>query len=331
MLQNELRLILAGTSVNNPDEFGSLESIYKSQKVKKRDLDGELEYIEKHNIRVVDYFSEDYPKMLRSIEYPPLVLFMKGDFRETDLPLAVVGTRYPSGYGQRVIKYIIPYLVKAGFTIVSGMARGIDALSHKETIKNSGYTIAVLGSGIDVVYPLENKILYEEIAEKGCIISEFPLGMMPLRYNFPRRNRIIAGLSKGTLVIEADIRSGSLITARLTEEQSKPIFSVPGEIFSKRSKGTNKLISQGAVAVNDVDAILSYFYIELKNEMKDARRDIKLSDNESNILDILEGDMSMDELLLKTGMNISQLNDVLFDLEIKGLIKHTPSDGYEKL
>lgn len=331
MLQNELRLLLAGSSVNSPDKYGSLENIYKSRKIKDRNIDRDLEYIEKHDIKVVDYFCEGYPKMLRSMEYPPLVLFMKGSFRETELPFAVVGTRYPSGYGQRVIKYIVPYLVKAGFAVVSGMARGVDALSHKEAIKNSGYTVAVLGSGIDVVYPLENKALYKEIVEKGCVMSEFPLGMGPVRHNFPRRNRIIAGLSKGTLVVEADIKSGSLITARLTEEQSKPVFSVPGEIFSKRSRGTNKLISQGAVAVNDIGAILSYFYIELKHEIEDAHENIKLSASESDILNILEGDMSMDELLLKTGIDISQLNDILFDLEMKGLIKHTPSDGYEKL
>ena len=333
MLKNELRLLLAGTYINNVKEYGSLEEVYKIKQRSYSNLDKELDYMEKNNIKMTDYFSEDYPVQLKNIEYPPLVLFIKGEFKETELPIAVVGTRYPSGYGESVVKYLVTYLIKSGFSIISGMARGIDALAHRETIKNNGYTIAVLGSGIDVIYPEENKKIYKEITQKGCIISEFPLGTKPNRYNFPRRNRIIAGLAKGSVIVEADIKSGSLITARITEEQSKPVFAVPGEIFSKRSKGTNKLIYQGSIAVNDIDAILSYFYLELKKEAEKIKQNERqsLSEDEKNVMDILEGEMSIDELILKTYMDISALSDILFDLEIKGLIVHTPSDGYRKL
>ncbi len=335
MLKNEIRLLIAGKTVTSIKNFNSIEEIYEKlyQKKTNKNIDGQLEYIEKNNIKVTDYFCDDYPESLRVSDNPPPVLFIKGELKDMQLPLAVVGTRYPSGYGEKCVKYLICYLVKSGFSVISGMAKGIDALAHKETIKNGGYTVAVLGSGIDIAYPPENKKLYNDIAKNGCIISEFPPGTTPTRYNFPLRNRIIAALSKGTLVIEADIKSGSLITARLTEELSKPVFAVPGDIFSKRSKGTNRLISQGAIIVNDIESILSYFYIELKREIEKTKKEeiLNLSENETKLLNILEGDMSVDELMVKTGMDISEINDTLFDLEIKGLIKHTASDMYEKL
>ncbi len=335
MPKNELQILLSGKIISNIKQFDSLQDIYKTTNIKinVKDIDSQLKYIETNNIKVTDYFCDDYPEMLKNMDSPPLILYIKGSFKNTQLPLAVVGTRYPSGYGERVVKYLIPYLIKSGFSIISGMAKGIDSLAHKEAIKNNGYTVAVLGSGIDVIYPEENRALYNDILNNGCIISEFPLHTAPTKYNFPQRNRIIAGLSKGTLVVEADIKSGSLITARLTEELSKPIFAVPGEIFSKRSKGTNKLIAQGSIAVNDIEAILSYFYIELKKEIEKTKKEIdkNLSEDELKIIKMLEADMSIDELLLKTGMEISTLSNTLFDLEIKGLIKHTPSDTYEKL
>ncbi len=333
MLQNEVKLLIAGKTISNPDRFDSIYEIYERLKPDKRDLEKELNYIEKNNIRLIDYFDPEYPESLRFLSYPPLVLFVKGKLKEMELPIAMVGTRYPSGYGQRVVKYLVPYLVKAGFSIISGMARGIDALSHKETIEAKGYTVAILGSGMDVIYPRENIKLYESITQNGCVISEFPLGTEPLKYNFPRRNRIIAALSSGVIVVEADIKSGSLITARLAEELSKPVFAVCGEIFSKRSRGTNLLINRGAIAVNDIDAILSYFYIELKQKLREAEKEIETetSREEKIILSALEGDTTLDELSIKTGMDIPTLTDALFDLELKGLIRRTANDGYERV
>ncbi len=327
--------MLSGTYIKESDNFSSLEDMFNktAENKKIKNLDKNLKYLDDNDITLIDYFSDNYPKPLRNLNYAPAVLFVAGSYVEKELSISIVGTRYPSGYGQRTVKYLIPYLTKAGFSIVSGMAKGIDAITHKETLNIDGYTIAVLGSGIDVIYPKENKELYYNIKHKGCIISEFPLGTQPLRQNFPRRNRLIAALSKGTIVVEADIKSGSLITARLAEEFSKPVFAVPGEIFSKRSKGTNKLISEGAIALCDIDIVMSYFYLELKKELNNYKDTKQFTPNneEQLLLDVMEAEMSLDELILKTNMDISKLNDILFDLEIKGLIRRTPSDCYEKL
>lgn len=338
MLKNENALLAAGASIKDPAQFSNLAAVIKSGSIKTSKIDNDyiekcMEYIEKNNIDIVDFYSDKYPQSLREIEYPPIVLFVKGKLMETPLPVAIVGTRYPSGYGQRVVKYIVPYLVEAGFSINSGMARGIDSLSHSITIKSKGYTIAVLGSGIDIIYPRENKKLYESISQTGCVISEFPLGTPPNRYNFPHRNRIIAGLSKATIVIEADIKSGSLITARITDEQSKPVFSVPGEIFSKRSRGTNKLISEGSYTLTNIDDILSYFYVELKKESDNLQtaQTYKATNKESVILNAMEGSISIDEIAYKTGLGIAELSGILFDLELKNIIKHTENDIYEKI
>ncbi len=338
MLKNENALFAAGASIKNPAQFPNLDAVVKSGSIKMPKIDNSyiercMKYIEKNSIDVVDFYSDKYPQSLREIEYPPIVLFVKGKLMETPLPVAIVGTRYPSGYGQRVAKYIVPYLVEAGFSINSGMARGIDSLAHIITIKSKGYTIAVLGSGIDIIYPSENKKLYESISQTGCVISEFPLETPPNRYNFPHRNRIIAGLSKATIVIEADIKSGSLITARITNEQSKPVFSVPGEIFSKRSRGTNKLISEGSYALTDIDDILSYFYVELKKESDALQmtQAYKPTNKESVILNTMEDTISIDEIAYKTGLDIAELSGILFDLELKNIVKRTENDIYEKI
>ncbi len=330
---NKIRLALAGHTLKEPGLFNTIEEVYSSIKPAiTRDMDKELDRLTNRGISMVDFFSKEYPESLRNIENPPLVLFVKGELRQTELSIAVVGTRHPSGYGEKVVKYLVPYLVRAGFAIVSGMATGIDALAHEEALKENGYTIAVLGSGIDVIYPRSNATLYKHLSSKGCIVSEFPPSTPPLKQNFPRRNRIIAGLARATLVVEADIKSGSLITARLTEEQSKPVFAVPGEIFSKRSRGTNLLLNKGAIAVNDVDAILSYFYIELKRELERLNEHKpQMSKNERLIIDALKGEMSIDELVIETGMDVATLSSLLFDLELKGIIKRSGADTYMKL
>ncbi len=328
---DEIKLLISGISIKDPNEFGNLEELYFAMKgkIKKRDTSKELEYVEKNNIKIISYFDNEYPKQLKQIQYPPIILYVKGNLKEMDLPIAVVGTRYPSGYGEKAVKYIVEGLANAGFSVISGLAMGIDAMAHAWTLKNDGYTIAVLGSGIDIIYPPKNKELFHRVAENGCVISEFPISTPPNRFNFPSRNRIIAGLSKGTIVVEADIKSGSLITARITAEQGKPVFAVPGEIFSKRSRGTNKLISEGAIPLIDINTVLGYFYVELKTELEQTKEKLQLSKLEKLILDTLEGEMSEDEIALKSNLPIENLSEILFDLELKGLIKRTPS-GFEK-
>ena len=332
MHTSEIAILLSGLSIKDLNEFKNIEEVYDKykNKIKKRNISKELEHIEKNNIKVVSFFDKRYPNRLRQIPYPPVTLYVKGTLKEMELPIAIVGTRYPSGYGEKVVKYLTENLVEAGFSIISGLALGIDAMAHAWTLNKGGYTVAVLGCGIDVVYPQKNRNLFKRIEKDGCIISEFPISTPPNRYNFPARNRIIAGLSKGTIVVEADIKSGSLITARLTIEQGKPVFSVPGEIFSKRSRGTNKLISEGAIPVLDINSILSYFYLELKADLDRLKEEnIEMTENEKLILDSLEGEMNEDELSSLTGLNINELSEILFDLELKGLIKRTPV-GYQK-
>ena len=333
MHTNELAILLSGLSIKDLNDFKSLEEAYDryKDKIKKRNISKELDYIEKNNIEVINFFDDKYPNSLRQIPYPPVTLYVKGKLKEMELPIAIVGTRYPSGYGEKVVKYLTENLVDAGFSIISGLALGIDAMAHAWTLNKGGYTVAVLGCGIDVVYPQKNKNLFKRIEENGCIISEFPISTPPNRYNFPARNRIIAGLSKGTIVVEADIKSGSLITARLTAEQGKPVFAVPGEIFSKRSRGTNKLISEGAIPVLDINSILSYFYLELKADLDRLKEEnTELTEKEKLVLNSLEGEMNEDELSSSTGLNIEELSEILFDLELKGLIKRT-AIGYQKI
>ena len=333
MHTNELAILLSGLSIKDLNDFKSLEEAYDryKDKIKKRNISKELDYIEKNNIEVINFFDDKYPNSLRQIPYPPVTLYVKGKLKEMELPIAIVGTRYPSGYGEKVVKYLTENLVDAGFSIISGLALGIDAMAHAWTLNKSGYTVAVLGCGIDVVYPQKNKSLFKRIEKDGCIISEFPISTPPNRYNFPARNRIIAGLSKGTIVVEADIKSGSLITARLTVEQGKPVFSVPGEIFSKRSRGTNKLIGEGAIPVLDINSVLSYFYLELKADLDRLKEEnTELTEKEKLVLNSLKGEMNEDELSSSTGLNIDELSEILFDLELKGLIKRTPI-GYQKI
>ncbi len=333
MHTNELAILLSGLSIKDLNDFKSLEETYDryKDKIKKRNILKELDYIEKNDIEVINFFDDKYPDSLRQIPYPPVTLYIKGKLKEMELPIAIVGTRYPSGYGEKVVKYLTENLVDAGFSIISGLALGIDAMAHAWTLNKGGYTVAVLGCGIDVVYPQKNKNLFKRIEENGCIISEFPISTPPNRYNFPARNRIIAGLSKGTIVVEADIKSGSLITARLTAEQGKPVFAVPGEIFSKRSRGTNKLISEGAIPVLDINSILSHFYLELKADLDRLKEEnTELTEKEKLVLNSLEGEMNEDELSSSTGLNIEELSEILFDLELKGLIKRT-AIGYQKI
>ncbi|MDP2277903.1 MAG: DNA-processing protein DprA, partial [Nitrospirota bacterium] len=206
-------------------------------------VEANIRKLESKGIKAVRLIDKDYPEPLKNIEDAPILFYMKGSFeREDRFSIAVVGSRKYSSYGKYAAEKLCSELSALGFTIVSGMARGIDTIAHISAIKSGGRTIAVLGSGIDVPYPPENKGLMENIAKSGCVISEFPLGAQPDRENFPKRNRLISGLSLGVLVVEAAADSGSLITASCALEQGKEVFAVPGNINSANSKGTNDLI-----------------------------------------------------------------------------------------
>ena len=205
----------------------------------------------------------EYPRRLKEIYLPPIVLFYKGDLTLLNERLvALVGSREHSNYAKQCTKIIVQDLVQKKIGIISGLAKGVDSLAHLECLKDDGKTIAVIGSGLDVVYPPENANLYKEIGEKGLIISEYPLGSRPLKFHFPYRNRIIAGLSHGVCVVEAKERSGSLITANIALSENREVFAIPGSIFSSHSKGTNQLIEAGACLVSSAETIdknLHYF------------------------------------------------------------------------
>lgn len=217
----------------------------------------QLQLLEKHQVQIVTLADSGYPELLRTIFDPPPVLYIKGTLSERDrLAVAVVGSRKSSSYGRLTAEKICLDLVSRGVTVVSGLARGIDSFAHRGALKGRGRTIAVLGNGVDYVYPRENRKLYEEIVEKGAVISEFPLGTPPDRKNFPVRNRIISGLSLGVVVVEASDRSGALITADLALEQGREVLAIPGNISSYTSRGTHRLIKQGAKLVETVEDIL---------------------------------------------------------------------------
>lgn len=227
------------------------------------DWDLEIKRLQEHKVKVITILDGGYPQRLKEIYVPPIVLFYRGKLSLINQrAVAVVGSREHSKYAKDCIREIIPTLVKDDIVVISGLARGVDTLAHEETVKGNGNTIAVIGSGLDVVYPPENSKLYDVIAKRGLILSEYPLQSRPLKFHFPYRNRIIAGLSHGVCVIEAKEKSGSLITANLALSENREVFAVPGSIFSIHSKGTNSLIEAGACLVSSGETItknLKYF------------------------------------------------------------------------
>lgn len=289
-------------------------------------MDSILEKSIKEDIRLVTILDEEYPESLKHIKNRPLVLYAKGNYvPEDEIAIAIVGSRKATAYGKWACEKFTRELSNLGITIVSGLATGIDTIAHKTAIENGGRTIAILGNGLDVVYPKNNKLLYDEIKDNGCIFTEFPFGTQPFSYNFPQRNRLISGLTLGIVVIEAKEKSGSLITSTYAGEQGKDVFALPGNINSIYSGGTNKLIRDGAVPLLDIDDILEGIY-ELRNRSfstKFKKEDnIDLSEDELKILNILkEGPLHSDIIALRVGWDTSTVISILTILELKNKIK----------
>ena len=280
--------------------------------------------IEKKGISVVPCQDDRYPEALKNLEDAPLVLYMKGEYIPEDrFAIGVVGSRNHTPYGESVTQRIAGELAAAGFTVISGLARGIDTLSHKSALAAGGRTIAVLGSGPDVYYPAENRGLSERIASSGCVISEFLPGTMPNKENFPRRNRLISGLSLGILVVEATDNSGSLITAGCALEQNKEVFAVPGNITSRNSEGTNKLIKQGAKIVLKTDDIIEELAPVLKGYIRAGQKErVQLEGEESRLCTMLSREPKHVDLISReSGLSINQLLGLLLSLELKGIVK----------
>ncbi|MDD5168131.1 MAG: DNA-processing protein DprA [Syntrophales bacterium] len=252
-----------------------------------RKVDLEIELAFKNEVSIITYNDPRFPASLKHIYDCPVFLYVKGSLEPDDVNVALVGSRRASAYGKFSTEKLARELSLRGITIVSGMARGIDASAHRGALSVRGRTIAVLGSGIDVIYPPENRDLYEEIAENGAVVTEFPFGTPPNAPNFPSRNRIISGLSLGVVVVEASDKSGSLITARIALEQGRDVFAIPGSIDSPGSRGTHKLLKEGAILVENVDDILPVILPQIMLSDKEKEDDpavsqLKTSDRRPN-------------------------------------------------
>ncbi|NQV04288.1 MAG: DNA-protecting protein DprA [Candidatus Omnitrophica bacterium] len=273
--------------------FGSLEEIFQAkenelkevkgigekialkiiQSIRVIDLQKELDLIKKHNIKIISFLDKGYPKNLKNIYDPPMVLYVLGNvLLQDDAAIAIVGSRLASFYGIQQAECLGFELASSGITVVSGLARGIDSSAHRGSLRAGGRTLAVLGSGILNIYPQEHRKLARKISENGAVISEFPMMTIPERGNFPKRNRIISGLSLGVVVVEAAQRSGALITSDIAMEEGREVFAVPGRVDSITSKGTNKLIKQGAKLVETANDILEELDLQIEGGIKQDKR-----------------------------------------------------------
>ena len=289
---------------------------------KSQEIEKELEMVEKEGVEIIDIFSQDYPPLLKEITFAPAVLYVKGKKEVLrQICFAIVGSRIPTIYGLSMAERFSFSLASLGIVIVSGLARGIDTQAHRSALKG-GKTIAVLGSGLLNIYPKENSKLAYKISEEGALVSEFPLFEPPLRENFPRRNRIISGLSKGVLVVEASTKSGALITARYACEQNREVFALPGQANSPLSKGTNFLIREGAKLVESIEDILEELNLNIEVKVNKDKEGLSLSPQERRILEaISEKGVYLEELILKTGLSFDMINKAVVSLRLKGLIK----------
>jgi len=281
----------------------------------------EISRMEAKGIDLLTISDTLYPNRLRQIYDPPPLLYLRGELTKGDnLALAIVGSRLATIYGRLVTERLALQLAKRGITIVSGLARGIDSSAHRGALKAGGRTIAVLGCGVDVIYPPENEGLMNQITTSGAVISEFPLGSPPEAGNFPQRNRLISGLSLGVIVVEAGQRSGALITAQCALDQGREVFAIPGNINARTSKGTNQLIKEGAKLVDGVDDILEE--LGMASSPSDDSPPPKLEGDEATLFELLSSEpIHVDRIIRQTGYSSPQVLSLLLSLELKGLVR----------
>ncbi|MGP8153351.1 MAG: DNA-processing protein DprA [Smithella sp.] len=347
-------------NVNFPalvDKFGSLPAIFAAPVLHLKETAGiskkiatlitsfkdwdkvkkELELLDKNKVNIITYQDELYPHKLLNIYDRPPFIYVRGNLNKNDINIAIVGSRLASTYGKYTTERISRELALKGLTVVSGMARGIDSAAHRGAIAAHGKTIAILGSGLDVIYPPENKKLFADIIQNGSVISEFPLGTPPRSANFPTRNRIISGLSYGVVIVEAGEKSGSLITARLALEQGREVFAVPGSIDAAGSRGTNKLIKQGAKLIENIDDILEEILpqIEINTSLKpvfisNTEEIVKehteiLNGVDQKIIDFVsKSRIHVDDLIFSTGLSSTDILSALTTMELKGIVQQYP-------
>lgn len=311
----------------------SIESI--CEKRSKPILDRELSLLERTGCHLITILDDIYPSALKQIACPPLVLYVRGELLPEDgNSIAVVGTRKPTQYGKQVAAEFSKVLAAQGVTIVSGLARGLDSAAHSGALEGGGRTVAILGSGLLRLYPKENEKLADAIEKNGAVISEFPLETKPFRSNFPIRNRIISGMSLGTLVVEASAKSGTLITAGFALEQGRSVFAVPGNIFSGHSEGVNNLIKQGAALVQNPDDIFRELSMLKRRDgnLETNKREtltVKMSPDEKSVITFIsDNPIHIDEITERSDMTAPEISVLLLTLEMKGIIKQLPGSYY---
>ncbi len=287
----------------------------------------DLALVRKNGYKIVTFSDSEYPALLRHIHDPPPVLYVHGNLRSDSLNIAIVGSRNATSYGRTVTERLSSDLIARGFTVISGMARGIDSAAHTGALAGKGETVAVLGCGLGTVYPAENKSLFQKIASNGAVISEFPFLARPEAHHFPIRNRIISGMALGTVIVEATHKSGSLITARLATEQGREVFAVPGSVRSFKSMGTHRLIKQGAKLVehvNDIIEELNIGPVTAPAELK-APSGVKLTPEEKIVLKQLSPyPTHIDSLVRQVSLSAGHVSSLLLQLELKGLVTQSP-------
>jgi len=334
--RNDLKLI------DGIDSSVSAEVIRETEKRSFYDDEFEKEFDRsiKKGIRIVSILDNDYPENLKMIYDAPALLYIKGKTEKSDrYSLSIVGTRNPTEYGKYTCEKFAQQLSEFGIPVISGFARGIDSIAHRECIKQGNLTYAVLGCGIDVIYPPENRKLYDEIINNGVFISEFSPGSIPDKMNFPKRNRIISGISIGSIIIESGIKGGSLLTADFANDQNREVFAVPGYINSRQSDGTNELIKKGqAKLVTCIDDVLIELEFKLKRflnkekEISDNKKEMVLSSTEKKLYDLIGFEMkNIDRLNEESGCPVSDCLVSLLTLEFKGLIRQLPGKNFMRL
>jgi DNA processing protein len=281
------------------------------------------------SIQIIPYYSNDYPQWLRRIDHFPPVIFMRGKIlSEDESSIAVIGTRGATVYGKEIARRFAGDFVNAGITVVSGLARGVDTEAHRGALQNNGRTIAVLGCGVDTCYPPENKDMMLNIIQGGAVISEFNINTPPFAGNFPKRNRIVSGLAKAVVAIEAKEKSGVMNTVKWALDQNKDVFAIPGNIFSKTSYGTNKLIKDGAIPVTSADEVLEYLGLQHTRKTRETE-EILIDDAERHVWEALSFEpICLDALAEKTGQSTSTILNILLRLEINGHVKQLPGMAF---
>lgn len=293
-------------------------------------LDKVWEKIESQGIKILTWGDEAYPARLKEIDQPPPVMYIRGEYLPDDLfAVAIVGTRKVTPYGRQVTEEIASFLAANGMTVISGLARGVDAIAHQTALKAGGRTIGILGSGVDKIYPPEHRGLAEQMIARGAIISDYAVGTPPDASNFPPRNRIISGLSLAVVVIEAAETSGALITAEFAAEQGREIFAVPGSILAPQSKGTNRLIQKGAQPLLTPDDLMQALDLTRIGAQKSARKILPVDETEARVLSVLGSEpLHVDEIRNQADLPIEKISATLAMMELKGMVRQVGGMNY---